>query len=192
MSGKSTKLTPEQFDALSSAFKGPQAERNILMCAIGYYSGHRIAEICALTIGDVTDGEGRVNGRIIAKRKTMKGSRRGRSTPIHPTLHKLLTAYIESRGDVAPDAPLLPSATGGHLRPECASRIFKNAARRAGLGNSVSTHSLRKSFAANVLRGAGNNVMIVKEALGHSSITTTMRYLSCDQDEVDRAILAIE
>jgi len=193
MAGKSSRLTKQEFENLCAAFTGEFAERNRLMVSLGFYGGGRIAEIVGLKIKDVTDGNGLVNGRIIGERKNQKGKTSGRSVVINPKLKELLQAYLKGRKDGSPDAPLLPSGKGGgHLTPEAASLIFKTAARRAGLGNSVSTHSLRKSFAANVLRGAANNVMVVQKALNHKSLATTLAYLDCSQDEVDAAVMRIQ
>ncbi|MBN2209561.1 MAG: tyrosine-type recombinase/integrase [Candidatus Coatesbacteria bacterium] len=192
MAGKSTRLTRQEFENLCAAFTGEFAERNVLLVSLGYYGGSRIAETCALTVGDVTDGNGLVNGRIIGERKNQKGRASGRSVVIHPKLKELLQAYLKAREGASADQALLPSGKGGgHLTPEAASLIFKKACRRVGLGNSVSTHSLRKSFAANVLKGAANNVMIVQRALNHKSLATTLAYLDCTQDDVDSAVMSI-
>ena len=192
MSGKSTKLSREEFDSLCSGFTGEHAERNRLFAAIGFFVGYRVSEICSLTVGDVTDESGLVNGRIIARRKTMKGKRTGRSMPINEALKVLIENYLKTRKNPSPASPLLLSERGGHMTRQAASRLFKTAANRVGLGNSVSTHSLRKTFAHNVLKRGENNVLIVQRALGHRSLTTTLAYLDCSQDEVDSAIMAIQ
>ena len=52
------------------------------------------------------------------------------------------------------------------------------AARRAGLTKHVTAHTLRHSFATNLLAG-GASITQVQELLGHNSVETTQVYLHC-------------
>ncbi|MCP4307914.1 MAG: tyrosine-type recombinase/integrase [bacterium] len=66
-----------------------------------------------------------------------------------------------------------PSQPIGHRTVQ---RAFKRAKEAAGIDKPATMHSLRHSFAVQLLE-AGNNLKYIKEILGHSSIQTTMRYL---------------
>ena len=55
------------------------------------------------------------------------------------------------------------------------ARQFKQAARRSGMDKPGSLHTLRHSFATELLR-QGVNIRVVQDLLGHESVETTMIY----------------
>ena len=79
--------------------------------------------------------------------------------------------------DVEParGGPLFLGDRGRRLARQQAFAIVRGAARRAGLPESVSPHTLRHSFATHLLEG-GADLRIVQELLGHASISTTQLY----------------
>jgi integrase/recombinase XerD len=71
--------------------------------------------------------------------------------------------------------PLFVTGRGHRLGRQGAWTAVKNAADAAGLGDRVSPHTLRHSFATHLLEG-GADLRIVQEMLGHASIATTQLY----------------
>jgi len=67
------------------------------------------------------------------------------------------------------------------------SKIFKQACTDAGIDRSIHFHSLRHSFASNLVQ-KGVSLYTIKELLGHSTITTTEIYSHLNMDSLKEAI----
>ncbi len=65
-----------------------------------------------------------------------------------------------------------------HIHEDTLGKALKRAARKAGLHKRVTAHTLRHSFATNLLSN-GASITQVQELLGHSSVQTTQVYLHC-------------
>ena len=88
--------------------------------------------------------------------------------------------------------PLFPSRKGDKsISRAQAHRIIAEAAAVNELGGKVSTHSMRKSFAARVYDALDGDLLKTQKALGHASVNSTAQYLSFQQEEVDSAVMAI-
>ena len=76
-----------------------------------------------------------------------------------------------------PDRVLFPGYRGKHLSARQISRLFKEAARAAGITKPVTLHTLRHSFATHLLE-RGVDIRVIQALLGHTKLTTTARYAS--------------
>lgn len=75
-----------------------------------------------------------------------------------------------------------------------AQRLLKRVMGQAGVEDDgrLGTHSLRKTFARAVYRNSGNDIMVLRSALGHSSVSISERYLEVDADEVEAAMRSMD
>jgi integrase/recombinase XerD len=94
---------------------------------------------------------------------------------------KPILDYLKARGKAEPGDPLFASHSdrnaGRRLTTRTLRQISKDAFRSIGIDKKkLSAHSLRHFFATQSLR-AGAPLLQVKEAMRHSSIETTQKYL---------------
>ena len=79
---------------------------------------------------------------------------------------------------------LFPGQTQeGHISYQRIYQAFRMAVKRSGISKQVSPHILRHSFATHLLE-MGTDVAIIKELLGHRSISTTQIYTHLGVDRV--------
>jgi integrase/recombinase XerD len=141
-----------------------------------YAAGLRVSEAIGLDRDDLS-----LDGAFV--RVIGKGDRE-RLVPVGDLAIDWLTSWIDddrpallalhhvepSRG-----GPVFLGDRGRRLARQQAWAAVSAAAERAGLGPSVSPHTLRHSFATHLLEG-GADLRVVQELLGHASISTTQLY----------------
>lgn len=66
-------------------------------------------------------------------------------------------------------------------------RMIKTYKDKAGIEKDITTHSLRHTFATDLLRDS-KNIRIVQKALGHADISTTQIYTHIVDDELEDAM----
>ena len=71
------------------------------------------------------------------------------------------------------------------------SKKFKRACKAAGMDKAIHFHSLRHSFASNLAQ-KGVSLYVIKELLGHSSISTTEIYSHLNMDSLKEAIRILD
>lgn len=170
---------------------GPRALRDRAMLELLYASGLRISELVGLSISDVNLGE-----RVL--RAFGKGSKE-RLVPFGGPATRALEAWLGGGGrpQMVPaqfarrdDAEaLFLSVRGRRMSRQAAWTVVHQAAEAVGLGDRVTPHVFRHSFATHLL-DHGADVRVVQELLGHASITTTQLYTKVSQDHLRRVYAA--
>jgi integrase/recombinase XerD len=171
-------LSVDEVDALlnTATDATPVGVRDRALLELLYAAGLRISEAVGLDLDDLSLDAGMV--RVVGK------GDRERQVPVGEPALVWLTRYLEEvrpgwladwHGDVRRGGPVFLSVRGDRLDRRRGWEILVAAARRAGLRDGVSPHTLRHSFATHLLEG-GADLRIVQELLGHASITTTQLY----------------
>ena len=164
-------LRLEQVERLLASPTGvdPVALRDRAMLELLYAAGLRITELVDLDVDDVDLAARSV--RCFGK------GRKERIVPIGKVAAAAVDAWlVRGRPAMRPVAPaLFCNRRGGRLTRQGGWKIVKRHADDAGLGEHVSPHTLRHSFATHLIDG-GADVRVVQELLGHASVNTTQVY----------------
>lgn len=152
------------------------AVRDWALAVFLLHTGLRIAEVCALTLGDVQIGER--SGWVAVR--SGKGSK-SRRVPLNAEVRRALNAWLEERK--AGEGSVF------ELTPSGAYRRLAEMGRRAGV--EVHPHTLRHTLAKNLV-DAGVGLHEVAALLGHSSLNTTRVYVTPGERDLERAIRMLE
>ncbi len=187
-------LTPAEVKSVLRHLSGRYADRNRALFVLALKSGLRIGSLLALKIEDVWDGA--VLPRFYVRRRTVKGRTSGFSSPMHRAAAAALEKYIQKHcAGLRPSDPLFPSSKKlGGLRAldrTAVWKLFKKAFAAAKLRGKLACHSTRKTFAQRVYTALGHDLLATQRAMQHASISSTILYLSVDQQRVDDAILRV-
>jgi integrase/recombinase XerC len=81
------------------------------------------------------------------------------------------------------DGPLFIGVKGGRLNARSIQLVIERLRGRLGLPAHATPHALRHSFATHLL-GAGADLRVIQELLGHSSLSTTQTYTAVDREHL--------
>ena len=140
-----------------------------------YGSGLRVSEVANLRPGDI-DGQ-----RMLIHVRLGKGAK-DRMTKLSPRLLEVLRAYWRAH---RPRTWLFPQAHNAQRAMNTTSieRMVQRLARRAGIGRTITPHTLRHSYATHLL-DAGTDLRTIQVLLGHRSLKTTAIYLHVSQAKI--------
>jgi integrase/recombinase XerD len=163
-------LAPAEVRRLLDA--GPPG-RYRLMFRLAYGCGLRLGEVTHLRVADV-DG-----ARQTLWVRHGKGNK-DRGVPLPAELLADLRAHWRAH---RPPDWLFPGPTGRPLSAAVVQRTFQAARRRAGVRAGATMHTLRHCYATHLLE-AGTDLPTLQRLLGHSHLSTTLRYLHLRADRV--------
>ena len=165
---------PEQRGADDIALDRQDAE----LIRVAGFTGLRLGELLALRWKDV-DLEGRVltvARALSAGIETTTKSGQVRHVPIPDQAAAALTR-LSARPDFREQSELVFAnpITGRHLHPVTVRKRYKQARDAVGV-RPLRFHDLRHTYGS-LLARSGVDLVTIKEAMGHSALTTTSRYL---------------
>jgi integrase/recombinase XerD len=148
------------------------------MMELLYATGMRVSELTGLKVADLD-----LEGGFV--RCTGKGKKE-RIVPVGVVARLWITRYLAERDRRAGQKAnpyLFAGGTGAGISRQRVWGMVKAYARRAGITQNVTPHTLRHSFATHLLSG-GADLRVIQEMLGHARITTTQIYTHVDRERL--------
>lgn len=170
-------LEPEEVERLLDAADGQHlgALRDRALLELLFSAGLRVSELVSVDRDQIN---------LARQEFSVRGKgNKIRIVFVSDTAKTAIEKYMEKRHDI--DQALFirvktgtnkeADARGLRLTPRSVQRIVKKYAHKAGIIKDVHPHTLRHSFATDLLQG-GADIRSVQAMLGHANITTTQIY----------------
>jgi site-specific recombinase XerD len=171
-------LTREELKLLFNSVdaKTKTGIRDLAILELLFSAGLRVSELTSLNRSQINLN----SGEFVVRGK----GRKVRPVFLSPEAAEIIDIYLRTRTDN--EAPLFVNFAGKstlhekeaenrRLTPRSIQRIINKYARLAGLTKSVHPHTLRHSFATDLLMN-GADLRSVQSLLGHADISTTQIY----------------
>ena len=156
--------------------------RNKTIFLLSFKAGLRAKEISSLTWSMVCDSEGVIYDSITLPNKASKGQYSGRIIPMHKELKSLL--HLLKMNDVLLSHRVIKTERDNKMSAQAIVNFFHNLYKSLNM-DGCSSHSGRRTFitnAAKMIGNVGGTINDVRQLAGHSSLSTTQRYIEYNTD----------
>ena len=166
-----------------SAVEGPNQKRDYCILVLFLNCGLRLAELCSLNLGDVSN-EGYMT-------VTGKGNKE-RSVYLNEACQTAIREYLTVRPHegipVTDRNALFISRNHRRISPKTVQHIVKTYLEKSGLGGmGYSTHKLRHTAATLMYQHGNVDIRVLKDILGHSNLGTTQIYTHVSDTQIKKA-----
>ena len=155
-------------------------ERDTLIIELLYATGIRVSELVNIKIKDINRGEKSI--------KVLGKGDKERIVLYNNHTEKALDTYLNDgyhSFNKQNNGYLILNKNGGKLSERYVRVIINNLVRKAGLDIKISPHTIRHTFATDMLE-EGADLMTVKELLGHESLNTTSIYTHVTNEQIKK------
>jgi len=186
-----TKMAFLSTDEILAVLKAARdrSTRDWAMILLAYRHGLRASEVCGLKLTDIDLKAGSISiRRLKGSLQTVQPLYAHRGQPLLDEM-SALRAWLRERLSDGSDY-LFTSQKGGRLDRTQFFRIFQTVAGAAALPiEKRHPHALKHSLASHLV--AGNvNLALIRQALGHRSINSTMQYVGTSDSQAAEAAQA--
>jgi len=179
--GQRKPFTPDQVRLIREVLKADGNFRDLALFCVGIDTMLRASDLLTLKVLDVVEGiEGNIRTEIfVMQQKTGKSM----LVTLTPVAQDALVQWIRKSGKLSWDYLFtgLRKSKDQPIAGNCYRRLVKKWAKMARLDpTEYSSHSIRRTKASLVFQ-ATNNVEVVRQLLGHVSVTSTSAYLGVEK-----------
>jgi len=184
--GRMTILSPQEMLSLLKAAR-KRSTRDWAMILLAYRHGLRASEVCGIKLADVDLKTSSISiRRLKGSLHTIQPLYQHRGQPLLDET-AALRAWLRKRQADGSDY-LFTSQKGGKLDRTQFFRNFQTIAESAGLTvDKRHPHVLKHSLASHLVAGNAN-LALVRQALGHRSINSTMQYIGTSDGQAAEAL----
>ena len=158
--------------------------RDWMIIDLALQAGLRVGEISNLELTDLFIEKGHSHIHI----RQGKGNK-SRLVTIGETLRNHLRRYLKVRKSESQN--IFISERSDKMTTSAIQKAVKKAMGLAGLAKHYSVHSLRHTYATLLYKSSCNNLRLVQQQLGHSSVQTTTVYANVMNEDVAKAVNGI-
>ena len=151
--------------------------RNKIMFLLSFKAGLRAKELSSLTWSMVCDSEGAISDSINLPNQASKGKYSGRIIPLHKELKHLLQIFKPD--DVLLSQRIIKTERDSKMSAQAIVNFFYCLYKNLNM-EGCSSHSGRRTFITNtakMISQVGGTINDVRQLAGHSSLSTTQRYI---------------
>lgn len=175
-------LKDEELDKIFSVCNSnnPTEERDTLIIELLYATGVRVSELVNIKIKDINREE-----KLI---KVLGKGNKERMVIYNNHTKKALDTYLKdgySYFNKKSSEYLILNKNGNKLSERYIREIINKKVSQASLDIKISPHTLRHTFATDILEN-GADLMTVKELLGHESLNTTSIYTHITNEQIKK------
>jgi integrase/recombinase XerD len=176
-------LTKEEQEQLINVFniRYFNSHRNKMMIQLFLATGLRLSEMINLKWNDINLLTGQLK---VVQGKGSKDRMLWLSDSNIQLLQEWKQRQVEQLGK---QLNVFTNREGTELKDRDVREMVVTYASKAGITKTISPHTLRHSFASDLLRDT-KNIRLVQKALGHSDLSTTMIYTHIVDDEYEDAL----
>ena len=173
--------------------------RDNMLFIVGINFGLRVSDLRMLRFSNLINDDCTFREKFSILEKKTKDTRKhkkNRHITINAAVIEAVTLYLENTPNVKLSDFMFKSISNnsdGSNRPiskQAIDSMLKGIAKELGLGNRMSTHSLRKTFAYHQMVMSGNDprkLLLLQKMFGHSTAAQTLDYIGITSEEIDEA-----